>query len=314
MDLEQGLDGAVRLFEVAGVGILILGGIVSVVAYARDLASGVQRQAAYTALRHNLGRTILLGLEVLIVADIILTVAIDQTLESAATLGLIVLVRTFLSFSLDIEMDGVVPWRRRATERLMEPRPGTDRSRPMRPRSPGREGARTETGPGSGSPCRPTGGRGQLPLGVDRLGLGGGFLDRPGRRLVDGDRLDLLGVGHLGLDSRARPRRSTRARIPDVPGVMTPASSSSTSSRCDEVARLAGGGTGRAERDRAGEQGRGQEHGSDDATDDPPLEPGPRAVVGHLLDVDPAVVVGLDDEDAVDVERRRRSRPSSRPS
>ena len=46
-----------------------------------------------------------------------LTVAIDQTLESAATLGLIVLVRTFLSFSLDIEMDGVVPWRRRASER-----------------------------------------------------------------------------------------------------------------------------------------------------------------------------------------------------
>jgi uncharacterized membrane protein len=76
----------------------------------------VPRQAAYTALRHNLGRTILLGLEVLIVADIILTVTIDQTLESAATLGLIVLVRTFLSFSLDIEMDGVVPWRRRASE------------------------------------------------------------------------------------------------------------------------------------------------------------------------------------------------------
>ena len=67
-------------------------------------------------MRHNLGRTILLGLEVLIVADIILTVTIDQTLESAATLGLIVLVRTFLSFSLDIEMDGVVPWRRRASE------------------------------------------------------------------------------------------------------------------------------------------------------------------------------------------------------
>ena len=73
-------------------------------------------RAAYTALRHNLGRTILLGLEVLIIADIILTVAIDQTLENAATLGLIVLVRTFLSFSLDIEMDGVVPWRRRASE------------------------------------------------------------------------------------------------------------------------------------------------------------------------------------------------------
>ena len=116
MDFEQGLDGAVRLFEVAGVGILIAGGFVSAVAYARDLTNGVARQVAYTGLRHNLGRTILLGLEILIVADIILTVTIDQTLESAATLGLIVLVRTFLSFSLEIELDGVAPWRRRALE------------------------------------------------------------------------------------------------------------------------------------------------------------------------------------------------------
>ena len=52
----------------------------------------------------------------MIVADIVLTVAIDQTIESAATLGLIVLVRTFLSFSLAVELDGVVPWRRRAVD------------------------------------------------------------------------------------------------------------------------------------------------------------------------------------------------------
>jgi uncharacterized membrane protein len=116
VEFEQILDTTVRLFEVAGVGILVVGGLVSIVIYVRDVARG-HRRVAYTALRHNMGRTILLGLEVLIVADIILTVAIDQTLESAATLGLIVLVRTFLSFSLDIEMDGVVPWRRRATER-----------------------------------------------------------------------------------------------------------------------------------------------------------------------------------------------------
>jgi uncharacterized membrane protein len=116
LTFEQGLDLSVRLFEAAGVAILVLGGLISVVVYARDLLGARDRRLAYTALRHNLGRTILLGLEVLIVADIILTVAIDQTLESAATLGLIVLVRTFLSFSLDIEMDGVVPWRRRASE------------------------------------------------------------------------------------------------------------------------------------------------------------------------------------------------------
>jgi uncharacterized membrane protein len=116
VSFEDVLDWAVRLFEASGVAILVLGALTSLIAYVRDLARARDRQIAYTALRHNLGRTILLGLEVLIVADIILTVAIDQTLESAATLGLIVLVRTFLSFSLDIEMDGVVPWRRRASE------------------------------------------------------------------------------------------------------------------------------------------------------------------------------------------------------
>jgi uncharacterized membrane protein len=116
VEFEEVLDLAVRLFEASGVLILVLGGLISLVVYFRDLAGSRDRRVAYTALRHNLGRTILLGLEVLIVADIILTVAIDQTLESAATLGLIVLVRTFLSFSLDIEMDGVVPWRRKASE------------------------------------------------------------------------------------------------------------------------------------------------------------------------------------------------------
>jgi uncharacterized membrane protein len=116
VDFEGGLDATVRLFEVAGVGILVAGGLVSLAVYIRDLSLG-HRRVAYVALRHNMGRTILLGLEVLIIADIILTVAIDQTLQSAATLGLIVLVRTFLSFSLDIEMDGVVPWRRREAER-----------------------------------------------------------------------------------------------------------------------------------------------------------------------------------------------------
>ena len=63
--------------------------------------------------RHNIGRSILLGLEVLIIADIVQTITIDPTLESAAALAIIVIVRTFLSFSLEIELDGVVPWRKR---------------------------------------------------------------------------------------------------------------------------------------------------------------------------------------------------------
>ena len=115
MSFEDALDLVVRGFEVLGVGILALGSISSIVGYLRDLRE-MGRTQAYTRLRTNIGRTILLGLEVLIVADIVLTVAIDQTIESAITLGIIVLVRTFLSFSLEIELEGVVPWHRKAAE------------------------------------------------------------------------------------------------------------------------------------------------------------------------------------------------------
>ena len=115
MTFQELLESVVKGFEVLGVGILIAGSIVALVTYVRDVRT-IDRAVAYKRFRGNVGRTILLGLEVLIVADIVLTVAIDSTIESAVTLGLIVLVRTFLSFSLEIELEGVPPWRLRATE------------------------------------------------------------------------------------------------------------------------------------------------------------------------------------------------------
>jgi uncharacterized membrane protein len=66
----------------------------------------------YEELRRNLGRSILLGLEVLIVADIVRTIIVDPTLESVAVLGAIVVIRILLSFSLEVEIDGAWPWRR----------------------------------------------------------------------------------------------------------------------------------------------------------------------------------------------------------
>ena len=72
-----------------------------------------ERHVAYERARQDVGRAVLLGLEVLIIADIVQTITIDATIESAVTLALIVLVRTFLSFSLEIELEGVVPWHRR---------------------------------------------------------------------------------------------------------------------------------------------------------------------------------------------------------
>ena len=67
---------------------------------------------AYKVLRQSFGGAILLGLEILVAGDLIRTVAVAPTIENVAVLGIIVLIRTFLSFSLEIEMDWVPPWRK----------------------------------------------------------------------------------------------------------------------------------------------------------------------------------------------------------
>jgi uncharacterized membrane protein len=76
------------------------------------MLSPATRPGSYEALRRQLGRCILLGLEVLIVADIVLTIIVEQTIESVVALGVIVIVRILLSFSLEVEMDGIWPWNR----------------------------------------------------------------------------------------------------------------------------------------------------------------------------------------------------------
>jgi uncharacterized membrane protein len=111
MDTRTVLEGIVQAFEIGGVAVLVAGALLAMLAAAQAVARG-ERRGAYEIARHDLGRSMLLGLEILIVADIVATITIDLSLESAATLGIIVLVRTFLSFSLDIELDGRVPWRR----------------------------------------------------------------------------------------------------------------------------------------------------------------------------------------------------------
>ena len=108
---EETMENVVQGFEVAGVGVLVVGSVFAFARFVVDLFRGL-RYAAYEGVRQNVGRAILLGLEILIIADIVQTITIDPTLESALTLGVIVLVRTFLSFSLEIELQGAVPWRR----------------------------------------------------------------------------------------------------------------------------------------------------------------------------------------------------------
>jgi len=105
------MEHVVQGFEIAGVVILALGSLAAF-ASAIPLLLRADIATAYRRVRELVGRSILLGLEVLIIADIVQTITITPTLESAAVLGLIVLVRTFLSFSLEIELEGIVPWRR----------------------------------------------------------------------------------------------------------------------------------------------------------------------------------------------------------
>jgi len=110
------MESVVTGFEFAGVAILVIGSLWALGSAALTLLRGSPR-AAYQRARQDVGRAILLGLEILIIADIVQTITVDPTLDSALTLGLIVLVRTFLSFSLEIELEGILPWRRNSNGR-----------------------------------------------------------------------------------------------------------------------------------------------------------------------------------------------------
>ena len=127
MTFTSTMENIARGVEVVGVGILIIGGLF---ALARGAIESGRREAdranTYRRLRSFLGHSILLGLEVLVAADLIRTVAIDPSLRNVGVLGIIVAIRTFLSFSLDIEIDGEVPWKRaRGPELRSSTRPRT---------------------------------------------------------------------------------------------------------------------------------------------------------------------------------------------
>ena len=110
MSYEETVGDVAKVVEAVGVAILVVGGVGAFGRYARELAR--RADGAYTELRRNLGRVILLGLEVLIIGDIIRTIVVEPTLESVGVLGTIVLIRIVLSFSLEVEIDGAWPWNR----------------------------------------------------------------------------------------------------------------------------------------------------------------------------------------------------------
>jgi len=112
---SSAMDHVAQAFEALGALILVVGvlwsAVLAILAWRRSREPG----RAYNALRQAFGGTLLLALEVLVAADLIRTVAVSPTLTNVLVLGLIVLIRTFLSFSLEIEIDGIPPWRRALT-------------------------------------------------------------------------------------------------------------------------------------------------------------------------------------------------------
>ena len=112
MGYEETISDVVKVVEAVGAAIMIIGGLGALVQFAQRVVRGRAAAGAYETLRRDLGRCILLGLEVLIVADIVRTIIVDPTFESVAVLGAIVVIRIVLSFSLEVEIDGAWPWRR----------------------------------------------------------------------------------------------------------------------------------------------------------------------------------------------------------
>ena len=109
------MDHVAQAFEGLGAAVLVVGVVWSLVLAVVAWRRTGNARRGYDALRRAFGASLLLGLEVLVAADLIRTVAVAPTLTNVLVLGLIVLIRTFLSFSLETEIEGVPPWRRAMT-------------------------------------------------------------------------------------------------------------------------------------------------------------------------------------------------------
>ena len=97
--------------EMIGIGIIVAGALIASILFLVEWIKKKMFPSAYQKYRERLGQAILLGLEFLVAADIIGTVAVDPTFRNVGVLGAIVVIRTFLSFALEIEIKGSLPWK-----------------------------------------------------------------------------------------------------------------------------------------------------------------------------------------------------------
>ena len=112
MDFTSLMDDVGKAIDAVGVAAIVLGAAFAGATFLKREAIGPRPLDGYRQFRNSLGRSILLGLEFLIAGDIVRTVAATPTFQSVGVLVVIVLVRTFLSFSLELEVTGRLPWDR----------------------------------------------------------------------------------------------------------------------------------------------------------------------------------------------------------
>ncbi|WP_017572649.1 DUF1622 domain-containing protein [Nocardiopsis halotolerans] len=115
MEIGHVIEAVGTAVDVAGVGVIVIGAVGATVLFLYRLVRGHDMTGAYRPYRQGLGRAILLGLELLVAGDIIRTVAVSPTFASVGVLAGIVLIRTFLSFSLEVELENRWPWQGRAS-------------------------------------------------------------------------------------------------------------------------------------------------------------------------------------------------------
>jgi uncharacterized membrane protein len=125
MSFTEAIETVGKGLDAVGVAVIVIGAFVATVMTLRPWPPG---DGGYRLYRQRLGRAILLGLELLVAADIIKTVAVTPTFESAGVLAIIVLIRTFLSVSLSVELEGRWPWSARRPPEPEAPTPTADRA------------------------------------------------------------------------------------------------------------------------------------------------------------------------------------------
>ncbi|MEA2436658.1 MAG: hypothetical protein QOF65_1214 [Thermoleophilaceae bacterium] len=109
-DFKSAVDAISKVIDGAGVVVIVVGLLLATGVFAAAQRNGAQRVPAYRVYRQQVGKAILLGLEFLVAADIIRTVAVDPTFSGVGVLAILVAVRTFLSFTLEVELEGRWPW------------------------------------------------------------------------------------------------------------------------------------------------------------------------------------------------------------